>query len=187
MIGMRKSYKSAKHVILIFFTILTLMIPTKYSLADNESTIGFIIEANQMEGTPLGMLLAVGETTDEKARPMLELKFADSSVNGLKIKKLVKTQNGIVTTKIISNEMVHFQTLTLKVSNAEFKDIYVPELGKIGFHDIKLLAHNVETNAANLPQFVLEFETGDTLELQPKNEQELQTIKNTLENLFTPS
>ncbi|WP_042457014.1 hypothetical protein [Neobacillus dielmonensis] len=184
MIALKQTTKSAKNVIILILMISALIIPTKHSLAVEDSTIGFIIEASQMEGTPLGILPTLGETANQKAQPMLEFKFANCSVQGLTIKKLVKTQNGIVMTKITSKDTVQFKTLSLKVSNAEFKQIYAPELGKIGFRDIKLLAHDVNSSHATLPQFALEFETDTNLELQPKNEQELQTMKSTLENLI---
>ncbi|WP_462413357.1 hypothetical protein [Neobacillus sp. Marseille-QA0830] len=184
MITLKQTIKSRKQVIILILLILVFMIPTKHSMAVSESTIGFIIEASQMEGISQGLFLTAGETADQKARTMLEFKFADCSVQGLTIKKLVRTQNGIVTTKITSKDAVLFKTLSLKVTNAEFKEIYSPTLGKIGFHDIKLLAHDVQTNDADLPQFGLEFQTEGSLELQPKNEQELQTMKSTLENLI---
>jgi len=184
-IAVRYGNKYTKLVLLFIFFIIGLLIPTKNTLAMKETTVGFLIEASSMEGTPLGIGLVTGDTANQKSRPMLGLKFADASVQDLKIKKLVNTPKGMVTTGISSEDSALFDTLNLKVTNAEFGDIYVPELGKIGFHNVKLLAHEVGTGNASLPEFSLEFQAGGEAGLQPKSKTELEDMKDKLDSLIS--
>ncbi|MGG3469905.1 hypothetical protein ABES02_20765 [Neobacillus pocheonensis] len=182
---MTRRNNSYKFVIIFILIICGLMIPTRDSFASSSTIIGFIIEASQMEGTMMAPSMIVGDTTEQKDRPMLGLKFENLSVDGLMIKKLVKTPNGIVTIGMTPKETVHFDNLNLSVTNAVFTESYPPANGNIGLKDVKLLAHNVSTDNSNLPQFKLSINQGGQVELDPKSEAELIEMKLFLDGLLT--
>ncbi|MEH7331990.1 hypothetical protein V7161_05085 [Neobacillus drentensis] len=174
-----------KFVIIFFLLIGGLLIPNKVSFASNSTIIGFIIEAKQMDGTMNVPSMITGDTSQQKDLPMLEIKFKNLTAEGLTIKKLVKTPNGIVTLNMTPNETVHFDNLSLSVTNAEFTENYLPDNGNIGLKNVKLLAHKITTGNSNLPQFKLSFYEGGQVELEPKAEAELIQMQTVLEGLLS--
>lgn len=160
------------------------LIPTNHSSAVESTIIGFVIEADQLEGTIKGANLINGETADRPSRPMLELKFEHTTVKGLKIKKLVKTPNGIVTNIISSGDTVLFNNLSLSVTNPGDIETYTPANGNIGLKNVKLLAHLVTSDRSILPKFNLSFEEGGKVELEPMNETELNLVKSNIETIL---
>ncbi|MDN3015004.1 hypothetical protein PH210_02150 [Paenibacillus sp. BSR1-1] len=174
-----------KFVIIFFLIIGGLLIPNKVSFASNSTIIGFMIEAAQMDGTMSGPSMIAGDTSQQKDLPMLELNFKDLTAEGLTIKKLVKTPNGIVTLNMTPNETVHFDNLSLNVTNAEFTENYLPDNGNIGLKNVKLLAHKITTGNSNLPQFKLSFNEGGQVELEPEAEAKLIQLKTVLEGLLS--
>ncbi|EKN68765.1 hypothetical protein BABA_11951 [Neobacillus bataviensis LMG 21833] len=160
------------------------LIPTNHSSAVESILIGFVIEADQLEGTIKGTNLINGETADQPSRPMLELKFEHTTVKGLKIKKLVKTPNGIVTNIISSGDTVLFNNLSLSVTNPGEFETYTPASGNIGLKNVKLLAHLVTSDHSILPKFNLSFEEGGKVELEPMNETVLKMVKSNIETIL---
>ncbi len=187
MIALNYRKRLIKGVIILVLVCGWLIIPAKNSLAVNPVSIGFMIEAAQMEGDIQELDLINGETLDQKERPMLEMNFAVVSAEGLSIKKLVQTKEGTITTEITAKKNVLFKKLKLKVTNATFSGTYVPEQGVLGLKNVKLLVHNITTESSNLPQFNLEFKAGGEVELKPKSKQELIQIKSLLESLVKPT
>ena len=173
-----------KFLIILVLILGGLFIPTKDSFASNTIVIGFIIEADQIEGTLEEPVIITEDTAAQKARPMLKLKFENLSAEGLRIKKLVQSPKGIVTIDMNPKETVIFNNLTLHVTNTEFAEHYLPVSGNIGFKKIKLLAHRVTANNSNLPQFQLGFNEGGEVELEPKSEDELIQMKTNLKYLL---
>lgn len=182
--ALKRRNNTYKMVIIFILIICGLLIPTKDSYASNPTVIGFIIEASQMEGTMAAPFMIVGNTSEQKDRVMLGLKFENLSADGLMIKKLVKTPNGIVTIDMTPKETVHFDNLNLSVTNAVFAEKYHPASGNIGLKNVKLLAHHVTTDNSNLPQFKLSINQGGQVELEPKSEAELIEIKALLDGLL---
>ncbi|WHY87852.1 hypothetical protein QNH39_08480 [Neobacillus novalis] len=161
-----------------------LFLLTKDSFASNPTIIGFIIEANQMEGTMKNPVMITGDTAEQKDRPMLELKFDNLSAKNLIIKKLVETPNDLITIEISHKDSALFNHLSLHVTNAEFSEHYLPSAGNIGLKNVKLLAHQVTADNLNLPQFNLSFNEGGKVEMEPKSEKELLYMKAVLEKLI---
>ncbi|WML38867.1 hypothetical protein RCG19_16945 [Neobacillus sp. OS1-2] len=160
------------------------LIPTNHSSAVESTIIGFIIEADQLEGTIKGAELINGETADQPSRPMLELKFEDTNVKGLKIKKLIKTPNGIVTNIISSGDTVLFNNLSLSVTNPGEIVTYTPDNGNFGLKNVKLLAHHVTSDQSILPKFNVSFVEGGDVELEPMNETNLSAVKSKIEYIL---
>lgn len=183
-IALKQKNNTYKFVVIVFLTIGALIVPSKYSSASNQTIIGFIIEAAQMEGTLHPPEMIVGDTTEQKDLPMLELTFENLSADGLIIKKLVNTPNGMITLDMTSKDSVLFNNLTLKVTNAVFGGNYFPSKGNIGLKNVKLLTHSVTTDSSNLPQFNLTFNEGGQVEMEPKSKEELVYMKAVLEKLI---
>ncbi|MFK9094504.1 hypothetical protein [Bacillus salipaludis] len=179
---MKQRRKPYRVIIILIIAISGFFIPTMNSFAVESTIIGFIIEANQLEGTINGVYLTNKETSNQLDRPMLELKFENASVKGLMIKKLVKTPNGFMTNIITSGDTVLFKNLSLYVTNPGEIQTYTPANGNIGLKNVKLLAHAVTSDSSILPKYNLSFENGGENELEPKSEQELIQIKAYLEN-----
>jgi hypothetical protein len=173
-----------KFAIICFFTISGLLFLTKDSFASNSTVVGFMIEADQMEGTIQGTELVTGDTADQQGRPMLELRFGDISAQGMVIKKIVNTPNGIVTINMTSKDTAVFNNVKIKVTNAVFSKNYKPESGNIGFEDVKLLAHMITSDSTSLPQFDLSFNEGSQLQLDSLNAEGLIQLKASLESLL---
>ncbi|MGJ7910427.1 hypothetical protein [Neobacillus sp. LXY-1] len=182
---MRRIHITYKLLIILFLTVSTLFMVTKDSNAETPQLIGFIIDAEQMEGSITGLAMTTGETPYAKDVPMLEMKFDSAAVLGLTIKKLVQSPKGLITTNITSKDTVLFKNLTLKVTNAQFGQYYLPKKGNIGLKKVKLLAHDVSAVDSNLPLFHMDFQSGGEIELQPKSEQELIQLKGSLEQLLS--
>ena len=183
-IALKQKNNTYKFVVIVFLTICALIVPTKYSSASNQTIIGFIIETAQMEGTLHPPEMIVGDTSEQKDMPMLELTFENLSADGLIIKKIVKTSNGIITLDMTSKDSVLFNNLSLKVTNAEFGENYIPSKGNIGLKNVKLLTHSVTTVSSKLPFFSLSFNEGGQVEMEPKSKEELVYMKAVLEKLL---
>ncbi len=161
-----------------------LLIPTNHSSAVESTIIGFIIEADQLEGTFKGANLINGETGDQPSRPMLELKFEQTTVKGFKIKKLIKTPNGIVTSIFSSGDTVLLNNLSLSVTNPGEIMTYTPVNGNIGLKNVKLLAHLVTSDYSILPKLNVSFVEGGEVELDSMNVTELIEEKAKLEDIL---
>jgi hypothetical protein len=173
-----------KITIVLVLTLSWLFLLTKDSFASNPTIIGFIIEAKQMEGTMKNPVMITGDTSEQKDRPMLELKFENLTAKNLIIKKLVETPKGLITIKITHKDSALFNHLSLHITNAEFSEHYLPSAGNIGLKNVKLLAHQVTADNLSLPQFNLSFNEGGKVEMEPKSEEELLYMKAVLEKLI---
>lgn len=173
-----------KFVIICFFTISGLLILTKDSFASNSTIVGFMIEADKMEGAMQSPSVVTDNTTVQKDQPMLELNFDSLSADGLTIKKIMKTPEGTVSITISSKDPALFTNLKVKASNAEFSSVYKPEKENIGFNNIKILAHSVTTEKSSFPQFSFSFNDQSASQLQPKTEEELGQMKALLDRLI---
>jgi hypothetical protein len=162
-----------------------LLLSTKDSFASDPKIIGFVIEATQMEGTMQEPTITAGDTTEQKNQPMLELKFENLSAEGLTIKKLIKSPKGIETIEMSPEDKVLFSNLSLKVTNAQFSENYLPTTGNFGIKNIKLLAHSVTANHSILPQFKLSLNEGGQVEMESKSEEELLQMKTYLQQLIS--
>ncbi len=185
MIILKPTMRIYKLVFILFLFIFGLFITSKDSYATNPLTVGYIIESSQMEGTMKSLDLVTGESVDQKDRPMLEMKFENATVQDLKIRKLVQTPKGLVTTSVKSSGPIFFKTLNVKFSNAEnFQEVYLTDQGNLGLKGVNLLAHSITTDSTNLPQFEVVFNDGGDIEMMPKSEQELIELKAGLEQLI---
>lgn len=173
-----------KITIVLVLTLSWLFLLTKDSFASNPTIIGFIIEAKQMEGTMKNPVMITGDTSEQKDRPMLELKFDNLTAKNLIIKKLVETPKGLITIEITHKDSALFNHLSLHITNAEFSEHYLPSAGNIGLKNVKLLAHQVTADNLSLPQFNLSFNEGGKVEMEPKSEEELLYMKAVLEKLI---
>jgi hypothetical protein len=183
-IALKHRNNTYKLIIILVLTISGLFILTKDSFASNPTFVGFIIEASQMEGIMQDPAMITGDTSEQKDRPMLELKFQNLSADGLTIKKLVNTPKGIVTIDMTPKDTVLFNNISLNITNAVFSGNYLPINGNIGLKNVKLLAHRVTTDSSSLPQFNLSFDEGGQTEMDPKSEIELIHMKAVLEQLL---
>lgn len=174
-----------KIIIILVLTFSGLFLLTKDSFASNPTIIGFIIEANKMEGTMQNPAMTVGNSAEQKERPMLELKFENLTAEGFIIKKLVQTPKGLITIDMTHKDAALFSNLSLNITNAGFSEHYVPSTGNIGLKNVKLLAHLVRTDSSVLPQFNLSFNNGGQVEMEPKSEGELLQTKALLEQLLS--
>lgn len=184
-IALKQTNNTYKFVIIIFLIFCGLMVPTKGSYASNSTIVGFIIEASQMEGVMQDPTMIVGDTIEQRDRPMLALTFNNLSADGLIIKKLVKTPKGIVTIDMAPKGEVLFNNLKLIVTNAVYSENYIPANGNIGLKNVKLLAHRVTTDSSSLPQFNLIINEGGQVEMEPKSEEELIQMQALLKKLLT--
>ncbi|MEH7096257.1 hypothetical protein [Neobacillus vireti] len=128
--------------------------------------------------------MTTGDTTEKKNQPMLEMKFDNLHADGLVIKKVMKTKNGLISIDMIPNESVNFKNLSVKITNADLAEPYLPKNGNIGLKNVKLLAHNVTTDSSALPKLNVSFSSNGVVEMEPKNEQELIQTKDLLEQIL---
>lgn len=137
-----------------------------------------------MEGTLKEINMTTGDTTEQKNQPMLEMKFDTLHADGLVIKKVIKSRNGLISIEMIPNESVNFKNLSVKITNAEMAEPYLPKNGNIGLKNVKLLAHNVTTDSSDLPKLNVNFNSNSEVEMEPKNEQGLIQTKALLEQIL---
>lgn len=176
--------KSFKLAIICIFIIGGLFTFTRDSLATNSAFIGFIIEADQMEGTLKNLAMVTGQTAEQKSQQMLEMEFQDARAEGLVINKVFSTPKGLVTVKMSAKDTAVFNHIKLDVTNAEFSEAFKPQDGNIGFKNVKLLTHLQTSDSANLSEFNISFNEGEEMWMTPDSEETLIQKKQMLEGLL---
>lgn len=164
--------------------ICSMMLFLPHSKATESSPVGFVIEAEQLEGTMELPSIETGDTPHLPNVPMLLLKFQHASATKLKVTKLVHSPDGMISMEMSSDDVSSFDHLSLKVTNVQFKEIYKPEHGNIGFKHVKVLAHAVTWEQAGLPTLHVGWKQGEPINMEPIPENVLAALKEKLEQLL---
>lgn len=134
---------------------------TNISVAESPATDGFIIEADRVEGVMLPPGIVTGNTATKQNQVMLRLQYADVTIYGLKITKVLQTPEGPVTIHMNAPGPIQLKNMKADATKVDFGSIYVPEkAGQIGMKNVRLVAHQQLADNADLPGLDLSMETG---------------------------
>lgn len=134
---------------------------TNISVAESPATDGFIIEADRVEGVMLPPGITAGDTAIKQNQVMLRLQYADVTIYGLKITKVLQTPEGPVTIHMNAPGPIQLKNMKDDATKVDFGSIYVPEkAGQIGMKNVRLVAHQQLADNADLPGLDLSMETG---------------------------
>lgn len=134
---------------------------TNISVAESPATDGFIIEADRVEGVMLPPEITAGDTAIKQNQVMLRLQYADVTIYGLKITKVLQTPEGPVTIHMNAPGPIQLKNMKDDATKVDFGSIYVPEkAGQIGMKNVRLVAHQQLADNADLPGLDLSMETG---------------------------
>ncbi len=134
---------------------------TNISVAESPVTDGFIIEADRVEGAMLPPGITAGDTATKQNQVMLRLQYADVTIYGLKITKVLQTPEGPVTIHMNAPGPIQLKNMRVDATKVNFGGIYVPEkAGQIGMKNVRLVAHQQLADNADLPGLNLSMETG---------------------------
>lgn len=134
---------------------------TNISVAESPVTDGFIIEADRVEGVMLPPGITAGNTATKQNQVMLRLQYADVTIYGLKITKVLQTPGGPVTIHMNAPGPIQLKNMRVDATKVDFGSIYVPEkAGQIGMKNVRLVAHQQLADNADLPGLNLSMETG---------------------------
>lgn len=134
---------------------------TNISVAESPVTDGFIIEADRVEGVMLPPGITAGNTATKQNQVMLRLQYADVTIYGLKITKVLQTPGGPVTIHMNAHGPIQLKNMRVDATKVDFGSIYVPEkAGQIGMKNVRLVAHQQLADNADLPGLNLSMETG---------------------------
>lgn len=134
---------------------------TNISVAESPATDGFIIEADRVEGVMLPPGIVTGNTATKQNQVMLRLQYADVTIYGLKITKVLQTPEGPVTIHMNAPGPIQLKNMKDDATKVDFGSIYVPEkAGQIGMKNVRLVAHQQLADNADLPGLDLSMETG---------------------------
>ncbi|AEP01137.1 hypothetical protein Bcoa_1950 [Heyndrickxia coagulans 36D1] len=134
---------------------------TNISVAESPATDGFIIEADRVEGVMLPPGITAGDTATKQNQVMLRLQYADVTIYGLKITKVLQTPGGPVTIHMNAPGPIQLKNMKADATKVDFGSIYVPEkAGQIGMKNVRLVAHQQLADNADLPGLDLSMETG---------------------------
>ncbi|WP_233896596.1 hypothetical protein [Heyndrickxia coagulans] len=134
---------------------------TNISVAESPVTDGFIIEADRVEGAMLPPGITAGDTATKQNQVMLRLQYADVTIYGLKITKVLQTPEGPVTIHMNAPGPIQLKNMRVDATKVNFGGIYVPEKARqIGMKNVRLVAHQQLADNADLPGLNLSMETG---------------------------
>ncbi|ANB59855.1 hypothetical protein [Anoxybacteroides amylolyticum] len=173
-----------RFIVIIFLIFTSGVLFVRQGSATTPTVVGFVIEATQLEGTLKSVSLGTGDTAEQPNTPILSLSLEQIVANGLTIRKIVRTPSGNITVRMTSSDVATFRQLTVQLSNAQFSEVYQPTDGKIGFKQLKMLAHRIVSDDVKLPQLLITLESGGEAEITPANEEALAQMKKTLETLI---
>ncbi|MCZ0754569.1 hypothetical protein [Anoxybacillus sp. J5B_2022] len=173
-----------RFIVIIFLIFTSGVLFVRQGSATTPTVVGFVIEATRLEATLKSVSLGTGDTAEQQDAPMLSLSLEQAVVDGLTIRKIVRTPSGNITVRIASSDSATFPQLMVQLSNAQFSEVYQPTDGKIGFKQLKMLAHRIVSDNVKLPQLLITLESGGEAEMTPANEEALAQMKKTLETFI---
>jgi hypothetical protein len=159
----------------------------KYSAADSasQSTDGFIIEADAVEGVMGVPEIINGETSTSQNKLMLRVNYTHARIIGLKLTKVLNTPSGPVTIQMKASGPVELNRMSVDTTKLEFGGIYVPKIGEIGMKDVRLVAHKQTAGTADLKGLNVSFVKAASVDTTSDSDDALKSLSDKLTELIS--
>ena len=174
-------WKSRK--ILLIFCLLFLFFTIFYSgevvKAEDQSTEGFVIEADRVVGSGMTATIIKQDTAANNGKLMIRFHYKSAMIYGMKLNKQVNSPKGPVTISLKANGPVSVKNMIVDTSALSFKGAClnaaetVPE---IGMEQVVMVAHSLESENSIIKQLVLNTVSGQSNATKPEKLEIIQEL-----------
>ncbi|MDN4075543.1 hypothetical protein [Fictibacillus terranigra] len=125
---------------------------------------GFVISADRVDGGTMLPQVVMGETSANKQKPMIRFQYRNATLYGMKLTKVLATDQGPITIIMNANGPVHLTDLTVDASAFSLKGAClkagesVPELG---LKKVTMLVHQMNAAQGELSRLQLSTVKGN--------------------------
>ncbi|WP_062236210.1 hypothetical protein [Fictibacillus sp. FJAT-27399] len=131
---------------------------------DGQKLEGFVISADRVDGGTMLPQVVMGETSAQKQKPMIRFQYRNATLYGMKLTKVLSTNQGPITIIMKANGPVHLTNMTVDASAFSLKGAClnagesVPELG---LKNVTMLVHQMKADQGELSRLQLSTVKGN--------------------------
>ncbi|PGY15790.1 hypothetical protein [Bacillus sp. AFS031507] len=139
--------------------------------AEEQTTDGFVIEADRVVGSGMTANIIKQETSTNSGKLMLRFHYKSAIIYGMKLTKQVNSPKGPVSISLKANGPVSVRNMTVDTSAFVFKGACVKALEtvpELGMEQVVMVAHFMESENSIIKQLVLNTVSGQSTAPKPE-------------------
>ncbi|SDM45570.1 hypothetical protein SAMN04488137_0218 [Fictibacillus solisalsi] len=140
---------------------------------------GFVVSADRVEGGIMLPQVVMGETSSAKSKPMIRFQYRNATLYGMKLTKVLSTEEGPVTVIMQAQGPVHMTNLTADASAFSLKGACLTAGKPIpdpGLKKVTMLVHKMEASKGELDRLRLSTVKGNHGQQRPEAPKVLQDL-----------
>ncbi|MFP5107353.1 hypothetical protein ACSU6B_11330 [Neobacillus sp. C211] len=139
--------------------------------AEEQTTDGFVIEADRVVGSGMTANIIKQETSTNSGKLMLRFHYKSAIIYGMKLTKQVNSPKGPVSISLKANGPVSVRNMTVDTSAFVFKGACVKAsetVPELGMEQVVMVAHFMESENSIIKQLVLNTVSGQSTAPKPE-------------------
>ncbi|MGF6951945.1 hypothetical protein QF028_004450 [Neobacillus sp. B4I6] len=139
--------------------------------AEEQTTDGFVIEADRVVGSGMTANIIKQETSTNSGKLMLRFHYKSAIIYGMKLTKQVNSPKGPVSISLKANGPVSVRNMTVDTSAFVFKGACVKAsetVPELGMEQVVMVAHFMESKNSIIKQLVLNTVSGQSTAPKPE-------------------
>jgi hypothetical protein len=139
--------------------------------AEEQTTDGFVIEADRVVGSGMTANIIKQETSTNSGKLMLRFHYKSAIIYGMKLTKQVNSPKGPVSISLKANGPVSVRNMTVDTSAFVFKGACVrasETVPELGMEQVVMVAHFMESENSIIKQLVLNTVSGQSTAPKPE-------------------
>ncbi|MDN4524438.1 hypothetical protein [Fictibacillus fluitans] len=147
--------------------------------ASGENDEGFVISADRVEGGIMIPQVVMGETSTGKSKPMIRFQYRNATLYGMKLTKVLSTDEGPVTVIMQAHGPVHMTNMSADASAFSLKGACLTAGKPIpdpGLKKVTMLVHKMEASKGELDRLTLTTVKGNHGQQRPDAPKVLQDL-----------
>lgn len=147
--------------------------------ASGQNDEGFVVSADRVEGGIMLPQVVMGETSSAKSKPMIRFQYRNATLYGMKLTKVLSTDEGPVTVIMQAHGPVHMTNMTADASAFSLKGACLTAGKPIpdpGLKKVTMLIHKMEASKGELDRLTLTTVKGNHGQQRPAAPKVLQDL-----------